>query len=89
MRLILLLLLAAAAQAEDPDLAAPFARRGLTGTMVLASLRGGGTFVHSEPRARQRFIAASTFKIPNTLIGLDEKAVEDADSRFAWDGTRY
>jgi beta-lactamase class D len=89
MPLLLLLIAALVAQAEDPGLAAPFAKRGLTGTMVLASLRGGQTFVHNETRARRRFIAASTFKIPNTLIGLEEKAVESADSRFAWDGTRH
>lgn len=86
---LLLLIAALAAQAEDGDLAAAFAKRGLTGTMVLASMRGGETFVHNEPRARERFIAASTFKIPNTLIGLEEKAVEGADSPFKWDGTRH
>jgi beta-lactamase class D len=57
--------------------------------MVLTSLKTKQTFVHNEARARQRFIAASTFKIPNTLIGLEEGAVENEDSPFRWDGTRH
>jgi len=85
MHLLVVLLLASLAQAEDPDLARLFARRGLTGTLVLTSLDGSRTFIHNDARAAERFIAASTFKIPNTLIGIEEKAV-DLDSRSPWDG---
>jgi beta-lactamase class D len=91
MRLLPLFLLIAplALPAEDPALAAPFTQRGLTGTIVLTSLKSNQTFIHNAPRARQRFIAASTFKIPNTLIGLEERAVENENSPFAWDGARH
>jgi beta-lactamase class D len=86
----LLLLVALAftlpAAAEDPTLAALLARHELQGSMVITSLHSGQSFVHDDSRADQRFTVASTFKILNTLIALQEGVVADKDSRFIWDG---
>jgi len=75
----------AAAPAGDADLERLFARAGVTGTLVLSALDGATTYVHDDARANRRFPAASTFKIPNTLISLQE-GVATADMTFRWDG---
>ncbi|NEV60344.1 class D beta-lactamase [Thiorhodococcus minor] len=82
-------LLSCSAFAEDADIAALFAQTDRDGTLVLSALRTGETFVHDEARARRRFSPASTFKIFNTLIALEAKAIGGADDRFAWDGQQY
>ncbi|EGV27834.1 Beta-lactamase [Thiorhodococcus drewsii AZ1] len=75
--------------AEDADLASLFARADREGTLVLSSLRTGETFVHDDARAQRRYSPASTFKIFNTLIALDAKAIASADDRFIWDGRHH
>ena len=74
------------ALAEDPALAELFSQQGVQGTIVMSSLNGGKTFIHNDLRAGQRFSPASTFKIPNTLIALEEKALAGKDAIFKWDG---
>ena len=37
-------------------------------------------------RCRKRFLPASTFKIPNSLIGLEAKVIQDSDYVIKWDG---
>lgn len=63
-----------------------FRARGLEGTVVLRSLKTGKEHVYNAKRSAERLCPASTFKIPNTLIALQEKAA-DADTMFRWDGT--
>ncbi|CAK0781014.1 Beta-lactamase LCR-1 [Gammaproteobacteria bacterium] len=75
--------------AEDEDIAKLFAHRGIDGTMVISSLKNGRSFVHNNPRANRRFSPASTFKILNTLISLEEKAILGKDDQFKWDGHVY
>ena len=43
-------------------------------------------YVHNESRSRQKFLPASTFKIPNTLIGLEENIIKGESHIFEWDG---
>jgi beta-lactamase class D len=74
------------APADDPGLASLFRERGLTGTLVLESLDGRTAWVHDPARAGERFLPASTFKIPNTLIALDEGAIRDEKEVIRWDG---
>ncbi len=82
-------LLSLPAAAEDQALARLFARHGVDGTMVIASLYSGQTFIHNGPRASRRFPAASTFKILNTLIALEEHAISGKSAVLKWDGHRY
>ena len=79
----------AQAAAEDQAIAEIFSRHGLDGTMVVSSLHGGQRFTHNDLRAGQRFTAASTFKILNTLIALEEHAIAGKDAVFKWDGHVY
>ncbi|MFN6204708.1 MAG: class D beta-lactamase [Acidobacteriota bacterium] len=71
---------------EDRELAAVFARAGLEGTMVIESLDGRRRYLHQSRRAAQPLPVASTFKIFNTLIALEEGVVTGPESPFKWDG---
>jgi beta-lactamase class D len=77
------------ASAEDAVIEQLFRKAGIDGTIVIESVSKGQRFVHNDPRSKQAYAAASTFKIPNTLIALDEGAVSGADAVFHWDGTQY
>jgi beta-lactamase class D len=54
---------------------------------VLESLDGNTRYLHNLERAEERFLPASTFKIPNTLIALAEGAIQDEKDVIAWDGS--
>lgn len=54
-----------------------FGDEGVPGCFALRDIAGGGLRVVNGPRAAQRFVPASTFKIPNTLIALEAGAVRD------------
>jgi beta-lactamase class D len=84
--LLAALVIATPGHAEDADLAALFAASGVEGTLVIADLDGDSVQVHNAPRAAQRFPAASTFKILNTLIALEEGVVAGPDAVIPWDG---
>ncbi len=77
------------AVAEDQAIAKLFAQRGIDGTIVISSLHSGQTFIHNDPRANHRFTPASTFKILNTLISLEERAISGKDEVLKWDGRTH
>ena len=56
------------------------------GTMVLLDQSKGMRYMYNPIRAREEFSPASTFKIPNTLIGLETNNVTTSET-FTWDGT--
>ena len=70
---------------SEVDLSEHF--EGMEGTFVLYDVQNGTTRVHDRPRARERFIPASTFKIPNSLIALESGTASGADFTIAWDST--
>ena len=59
------------------------------GAFVLYDLKNSRYVRHNETRCRRRFTPASTFKIPNSLIGLETGVVRDADFVIPWDRQRY
>ena len=74
------------AVADDADLARLFKDRNVNGVMVISSLKGDVEYVHNASRADQQFLPASTFKIINTLIALDQGAIKDENEVIKWDG---
>mgnify|MGYP000713476014 CR=1 FL=1 len=72
---ILTLFYSIASIAEDAQLAAIFDRYETEGTILISSIGGEKEFIYNESRAGQRFAVASTFKILNSLIALEEKIV--------------
>lgn len=63
--------------------------KNIEGTIVLYDAKNKRYLRHNEKRAATRFTPASTFKIPNSLIGLETGAVEDAETVIAWDKKKY
>lgn len=72
--------------AENAELAKLFQERGVEGTIVISSLDGKIEYVHSDKRAETRLVTASTFKIPNSLIALEERVINDEKEAIKWDG---
>lgn len=68
------------------DLAAVFDEMGLAGTFVTYEMAADRHTLVNRARAEKRYVPASTFKIPNTLIALETGAVKDADEMFRYDG---
>ena len=66
-----------------PDLARYF--EGVEGTFVLYDADAARYVRYNPERARERFLPASTFKIPNSLIALETGVVPDVDRVLAWD----
>lgn len=88
--IVLLALLSSwSAVAEDQSLANLFSQQGIEGTIVISALQSEKIFIHNDLRAHQRFSTASTFKILNTLISLEEKAITTKDDVIKWDGHIY
>ena len=87
--LLLIALYLPMSHAEDAELARIFQAAGANGTMVIASLDGTRQFVHNDSRAKTRLPAASTFKILNSLMALDEGAISGPEEVFVWDGHQY
>jgi beta-lactamase class D len=73
--------------ADDKEIATIYKKHGIEGTIIIASLDGKVEYVHNRERAEQRFLPASTFKIPNTLIALETKSILDDNEVIKWDGS--
>lgn len=91
-RVILLFWLAAptvalAQPATDNPLEQVFAKVDQDATLVIESLDGATRYVFNEDRAATRFCPASTFKVANSLIALDQGAATGVGVEFRWDGT--
>ena len=84
--LFLLFLTISAANAEDSELAKLFSERNIKGTIIISSLDGKTEYLYNKERAEKRFLPASTFKIPNTLIALGEEAISNEREVIKWDG---
>jgi beta-lactamase class D len=87
---LLLLFAGLSAQAAEtvarPDWKAHFDAAGVRGTFVLFEPARERYQVLDAARAKQRFLPASTFKIPNALIGLEVGSIADEREVFPWDG---
>lgn len=81
---------AATAWQVRADWAPHFAAAGVGGTIVVVDERptSRGRWVHGESRAHQRYLPASTFKVPHALFALDAGIVRDEFQVFRWDGIR-
>ena len=76
----------AASWEENPEVGQLFKSAGVTGTFVLYDRHAGRLIGHNQTRSKVRFIPASTFKIPNSLIGLTTGAVKSVDDVLPYGG---
>ena len=63
-----------------------FDKAGVTGTFVVHDVATGEYTGHDRQRANIRYVPASTFKIPNSLIGLSTGAVASVDEVLPYGG---
>ena len=71
---------------EMPELGRHFEAENVSGTFVLFDVEKDTMTVFNRPRAEERFVPASTFKIVNSLIGLKVGAVRDVDEVLPYGG---
>ncbi|WP_158229018.1 class D beta-lactamase [Chitinimonas sp. BJB300] len=69
-----------------PELGQEFEKLGITGTFVLYDVTADRMDVYNRDRANTPYSPASTFKIFNTLAGLESGAVRNVDEVFPYDG---
>ncbi|MEZ5457603.1 MAG: class D beta-lactamase [Lysobacteraceae bacterium] len=71
---------------EDARVARAFEQAGLHGCFVLFNAQTGVYLGHNAERAATRFLPASTFKIPSSVIGLATGAISSVDEVLPWGG---
>jgi beta-lactamase class D OXA-50 len=71
---------------DSATVARLFKEAGVSGTFVLYDVAADRYTGHDRARAETRYIPASTFKIPNTLIGLTVGSVADVDQVLPYGG---
>jgi beta-lactamase class D len=76
----------AAGWEENPQVGELFRSAGVKGTFVLYDVTAQTYRGHDQVRAERRFVPASTFKIPNSLIGLSVGAVKSVDEVLPYKG---
>lgn len=60
--------------------------KGHDGAFVVYDRNKDGYIRYNPERCAQRFLPASTFKIPNALIGLETGVIADSNYVIKWDG---
>ncbi len=75
-------------QANDKNLENIFEKTKINGTIVISSLNDNKEYIYNNSRATRKYIPASTFKIPNTLIALEEEVIKDEYEIIKWDGKK-
>lgn len=63
-----------------------FKSANVTGTFVLYDVDADTLTDHNQTRSKVRFVPASTFKIPNTMIGLSVESVKSVDDVLPYGG---
>lgn len=71
------------------DLKKYFDEYGVEGCYVLFDQSNDFFICYNPVRCDSGFIPASTFKIPNSVIALEEKVVQDTSRVFEWDGREW
>jgi beta-lactamase class D len=75
--------------AEDSRIAELFAQAGVEGALIIEAVTSGQRMVHNQARATQPFIAASTFKVLNTLIAVENGVIAGPSAPIPWNGAEY
>ena len=71
---------------SNPELSKLFSEAGVDGTFVLFDVSAKRFTIHDQTRAGTRFIPASTFKVPNSLIGLSTGVVSNVEELIPYGG---
>jgi beta-lactamase class D len=83
----LLLVISCGVAAQAQDLSSFF--KGVKGAFVLYDMNTNHYVRYNVERCRERFSPKSTFKIPNSLIGLETGVIKDANFIIRWNKQKY
>lgn len=62
---------------------------GFDGCFVLFDQNKNEYFIYNEAKSKRQISPCSTFKIVNSLIGLETNVLQDENTTFKWNGKRY
>jgi len=65
-----------------------FEEKDINGTFILTKLNSDTLTIYNSQRAEQQYLPASTFKILNSLISLETKAIDNEHTIIKWDGKK-
>ncbi len=68
----------------DNSIAQLYKQHKAQGSLIISSLDGTSIYVHNQILSEKRFVPASTFKILNTLIALQENVIDEKQI-IKWD----
>ncbi len=73
---------------NDEDIANIFQKNIATGTMIVASEDNNSYYIFNNKRASTPLSPASTFKIPNSIIAIENGILENQYEVIKWDGEK-
>lgn len=73
---------------DRPDFKSFFDDQQVTGSFLVYDQKNSQYTAYQYKRCQQGFLPASTFKVINTLIGLETGAVNDENTVIKWDGIK-
>ncbi|XQW86714.1 penicillin-binding transpeptidase domain-containing protein [Thalassotalea piscium] len=85
LRIFILVLISINVYAKDTSIKALYSENAIKGSILIESADGKTKYQYNVDDNR-RYIPASTFKIPNTLIILEEGLLSNQDQVIKWDG---
>lgn len=85
LRIFILLIISANLHAEENKIEDLYRLNDINGSILIESADGKVKYQHNV-NDQESFIPASTFKIPNTLIILEEGLIKDQFEVIKWDG---
>lgn len=83
--LLFVIVLSTLASAQQPSAFPP----GMSGEFVSLDLKSERYFRVNPEGCKARFAPYSSFKIPNSLIGLETGVISDPDTKWHWDAEKY
>ena len=85
LKIFILLVVSVSLHAEDNKIENLYKLNNINGSILIESADGKVKYQHNV-NDKETFIPASTFKIPNTLIILEEGLIKDQFGVIKWDG---
>ena len=88
MKTFFLLLLFITITANSQDVKKYFDEYDVKGSFMVYDMYSGKYYYYDSARCFTRFTPASTFKIPNSIIGLETGVISDENYIIKWDSTK-
>lgn len=85
LKIVIFLLIAVSVHAENNKIDRIYSSNAISGSILIESMDGKIKYQHNVSD-KEAFIPASTFKIPNTLMILEEGLIKEQSDVIKWDG---